>query len=104
MSLFISGAELIFTFFIILLVFGADRIPSIARTLAKGVAHVRNATNEIKTEIQKSVETNNPTAGVGKELKNQVEKVIRYKFLKSSGLYHVKDDHSWLDNVWLRES
>ena len=75
MSLFISGAELIFTFFIILLVFGADRIPSIARTLAKGVAHVRNATDEIKTEIQKSVETNNPTAGVGKELKNQVDKV-----------------------------
>ena len=75
MFLFISGAELIFTFFIILLVFGADRIPSIARTLAKGVAHVRNATNEIKTEIQKSVETNNPTAGVGKELKNQEDKV-----------------------------
>ena len=36
---------------------------------------MRNATNEIKTEIQKSVETNNPTAGVGKELKNQVDKV-----------------------------
>ena len=75
MFLFISGAEIVFIFFIILLIFGADKIPSIAKTLAKGVTQVRNATNEIKTEIQKSVETKNPTAGVGKELKSQVDKV-----------------------------
>ena len=75
MFLFISGAEIVFIFFIILLIFGADKIPSIAKTLAKGVTQVRNATNEIKTEIQKSVDTKNPTAGVGKELKSQVDKV-----------------------------
>lgn len=75
MFLFISGAEIVFIFFIILLIFGADKIPSIAKTLAKGVTQVRNATNEIKTEIQKSVDTNNPSDGVGKELKNQVDKV-----------------------------
>jgi sec-independent protein translocase protein TatA len=75
MFLFISGAEIVFIFFIVLLIFGADKIPSIAKTLAKGVTQVRNATNEIKTEIQKSVETKNPTAGVGKELKSQVDKV-----------------------------
>lgn len=75
MFLFISGAEIVFIFFIVLLIFGADKIPSIAKTLAKGVTQVRNATNEIKTEIQKSVDTKNPTAGVGKELKSQVDKV-----------------------------
>ena len=75
MLLFISGAEIVFIFFIVLLVFGADKIPSIAKTLAKGVNQVRNATNEIKSEIQKSVDTNNPAGGVGKELKNQVDKV-----------------------------
>ena len=47
--LFISGAELVFVFFIVLLVFGADKIPSIARGLAKGMTQVRRATNEIKT-------------------------------------------------------
>ena len=31
MILFISGAELVFVFFIVLLVFGADKIPSIAK-------------------------------------------------------------------------
>ncbi|CAI8183966.1 MAG: Sec-independent protein translocase protein TatA [Flavobacteriaceae bacterium] len=75
MSLFISGAEIVFVFFIVLLVFGADKIPSIAKTLAKGVSQVKNATNEIKSEIQKSVDSKNPTAGVAKDLKNQVDKV-----------------------------
>ena len=75
MLLFISGAEIIFIFFIVLLIFGADKIPSIAKTLAKGVNQVRNATNEIKSEIQKSVDKSNPAGGVGKELKNQVDKV-----------------------------
>ena len=75
MFLFISGAEIIFIFFVVLLIFGADKIPSIARTLAKGVNQVRNATNEIKTEIQKSADTKNLAGDAGKEIKNQVDKV-----------------------------
>jgi sec-independent protein translocase protein TatA len=39
------------------------------------VNQVRNATNEIKSEIQKSVDTKNSAGGMGKELKNQVDKV-----------------------------
>ena len=53
MFLFISGAEIVFVFFIVLLVFGADKIPSIARTLAKGMTQVRQATNDILCEIEK---------------------------------------------------
>ena len=52
MLFFISGTELVFIFFIVLLIFGADKIPSIAKTLAKGVTQVRNATNEIKSEFK----------------------------------------------------
>ncbi len=75
MFLFISGTELVFIFFIVLLVFGADKIPSIAKSLAKGVTQVRNATNEIKSEIQKSVDSNEPGGGVGKDIKEEVDKV-----------------------------
>ena len=75
MFLFISGTEIVFIFFIVLLVFGADKIPSIAKTLAKGITQVRNATNEIKSEIQKSVDSKDPVGKVGKELKKQVDKV-----------------------------
>jgi sec-independent protein translocase protein TatA len=56
MIYFISGAEIVFVFFIILLVFGADKVPDIVRTLGKGMRQVRNATQDIKDEIQKSAE------------------------------------------------
>ena len=75
MFLFISGTELVFIFFIVLLVFGADKIPSIAKSLAKGVVQVRNATNEIKSEIQKSVDPNEIGEGVGEDIKEEVDKV-----------------------------
>ena len=77
MSLFISGAEIIFVFFIVLLVFGADKIPSIARTLAKGMTQVRQATNDIKSEIQKTVDRDveNPTNSIAQDLKKEADKV-----------------------------
>ena len=73
--LFISGAELVFVFFIVLLVFGADKIPSIARGLAKGMTQVRRATNEIKTEIQKSADVDDPSKQVTKVFEDQVKDV-----------------------------
>ena len=77
MLLFISGAEIVFVFFIVLLVFGADKIPSIARTLAKGMTQVRQATNDIKSEIQKSadVDVENSTKNLTQNLKKEVDKV-----------------------------
>jgi sec-independent protein translocase protein TatA len=72
---FISGAEIVFVFFIVLLVFGADKIPSIARTLAKGMTQVRQATNDIKNEIQKSVDIESPTKKVTSEIKKEVDQL-----------------------------
>lgn len=75
MFLFISGAEIIFVFFIILLVFGADKIPSIARTLAKGMTQVRQATDEIKSEIKNTVDIENPSETISKGIKKEVDDV-----------------------------
>jgi len=77
MFLFISGAEIVFVFFIVLLVFGADKIPSIAKTLAKGMTQVRQATNDIKSEIQKSVDkdVDNTTKNLTQDFHNEVDKV-----------------------------
>ena len=49
---FISGAEIFVIFLIVLLLFGADKIPDIAKGLGKGIRQVKDATQEIKTEIQ----------------------------------------------------
>ena len=73
--LFISGPEIAFILFIVVMVFGADKIPSIARGLAKGMTQVRRATNEIKTEIQKSADVDDPSKQVTKVFEDQVKDV-----------------------------
>ena len=72
MYLFISGAEIFFIFFVILLVFGADKIPSFARTLAKGIVQVKQATNEIKSEIQKTT-NDNPVSEIKEQIKSEID-------------------------------
>lgn len=54
----IGGGELVFIVFIILMLFGSDKIPEIARTMGKAMAQLKNATNDIKSEIQKGAEAN----------------------------------------------
>tara|TARA_B100000530_G_scaffold333956_1_gene282923 strand:- start:435 stop:707 length:273 start_codon:yes stop_codon:yes gene_type:complete len=71
MYFFISGAEIALIFFIVLLVFGADKIPSIARTMAKSITQIKQATNEIKSEIQKSTDLNESSDSITKELKKE---------------------------------
>ncbi len=75
MGLFISGAEIVFIFFIVLLVFGADKIPTIARGLAKGMTQIRQATNDIKSEIQKSATVENPSKAITDSLTKEVKEV-----------------------------
>ncbi len=54
----IGGSELIFIILIAVMLFGADKVPEIARTLGKGMAQLKNATDDIKSEITKSAEAN----------------------------------------------
>ena len=54
----IGGGELIFILFIALMLFGSEKIPDVARTMGKAMAQFKNATNEIKNEIQKSADEN----------------------------------------------
>ena len=54
----IGGGELILIILIALMLFGSDKIPEIARAMGKGMAQLKNATNEIKSEIQKGAEAN----------------------------------------------
>ena len=43
--------EILLIFLVILLVFGAKRIPEIARGLGKGIREFKDATNDIKNEL-----------------------------------------------------
>ena len=54
----IGGGELVFIMFIVLMLFGSDKVPEMARTMGKAMAQLKNATNGIKSEIQKGAEAN----------------------------------------------
>ncbi|TAF33671.1 MAG: twin-arginine translocase TatA/TatE family subunit [Cytophagales bacterium] len=49
----IGGWELLLILFVVLLLFGAKRIPDLARGLGKGLREFKEATNEIKSDIEK---------------------------------------------------
>ena len=67
--LFISGAEIFFILFVVVMVFGADKNPGIARGLGKGMRQLRDATDDIKREIQKSADVDTDfTKNIRKEI------------------------------------
>lgn len=68
--MFISGAEIAFILFILLMVFGADKVPEMARFLGKTMKSFRNATDEIKYEITKQADANE----LNFDLKEEVQK------------------------------
>jgi sec-independent protein translocase protein TatA len=75
MALFISGGEIFVIMLIVVMVFGADKIPEIARGLGKGMRQLKDATNEIKHEIQKSAEDNGLNTDITGDIKKEIDKV-----------------------------
>ncbi|MFT5078743.1 MAG: sec-independent protein translocase protein TatA [Planctomycetota bacterium] len=73
--LFIGGTEIGFILFIILLVFGADKIPEIARGLGKTMKQIKHATNDIKSEITKSAEKQGFDLDITKDVRKEIDKV-----------------------------
>ena len=74
LPLFISGVEIAFIMFIVIMVFGADKVPEIARGLGKGMRQLKDATNDIKTEITKTAERNDIDLDLTKDIKKEIEK------------------------------
>jgi len=73
--LFISGAEIFIIFVIVLMLFGADKIPSMAKGLGKGMRQLKDATNDIKREIQNTAEKQGIDTEFTKDIKNEVTKI-----------------------------
>ena len=57
--LFIGAPEIFVIMLIVIIVFGADKIPDIARGLGKGMRQVKDATNDIKREINDTSKEHN---------------------------------------------
>ena len=73
--LFISGPEIMVIMLIVVMVFGADKIPEIARGLGKGMRQVKDATNDIKKEINDSAESPDLDTNISKDIHKEINKV-----------------------------
>jgi sec-independent protein translocase protein TatA len=79
MFLFISGAEIFIILVIVVMLFGADKLPELARGLGKGMQQLKSATNEVKKEITESAKKQgidaSITSDIQKDIKNIKKKV-----------------------------
>ncbi|MDA9086959.1 twin-arginine translocase TatA/TatE family subunit [Polaribacter sp.] len=73
--LFISGPEVMIIMLIVVMVFGADKIPEIARGLGKGIRQVKDATNDIKREIKDSSDTKGIDTDIAKDINKEISSV-----------------------------
>lgn len=73
--LFISGQEIFIIMAVALVLFGANKIPDIAKGLGKGMREFRKATDDIKKEFNESTkevkeDIKDITDTVGKDIKD----------------------------------
>ena len=70
-ALFISGAEIFIVILVVVLLFGAKRIPEIARGLGKGMKEFKKATDDIKREIN-DVDVSKDIREIKKDIENKL--------------------------------
>lgn len=78
----LGGSEVVMILFVVLLLFGANKIPELARGLGKGMREFKDATNGIQREIQESTrkvhdevaKIQNESAKLGGDILNDTDK------------------------------
>ncbi len=75
MLLFISGGEIFVILVIVVMLFGADKIPEIARGLGKGMQQLKNATNEVKREITETAKDKGIDTEFTRDIKKEVKDI-----------------------------
>ena len=73
--LFIGTAEIMVILVIALIVLGPSKIPDIARGLGQGMRSLRDASNDIKSEIKKSSEEPPIDTSAAEEISEEINKV-----------------------------
>ena len=73
--LFIGAPEVFVILLIVVMVFGADKIPDIARGLGKGMRQVKDATNDIKKEINDSSKEHGLDTDIAKNINKEIKGV-----------------------------
>lgn len=75
MYLFISGAEIFIILVIVVMLFGADKLPELARGLGKGMQQLKSATNEVKKEITEGAKKQGIDTNLGEDIQKEVKNI-----------------------------
>ena len=75
MYLFISGAEIFIILVIVVMLFGADKLPELARGLGKGMQQLKSATNEVKKEISDGAKKQGIDTTFTRDIEKDVNKI-----------------------------
>jgi sec-independent protein translocase protein TatB len=81
----LSLGEMLVIVLVIVVLFGPDKIPEIARGLGQGIRKMRGAMEDIKTDIMK--ETDNPVSDIKREIDR-----IRSEATEFNPLAEIKKD------------
>lgn len=73
--LFIGAPEVLLILLVVVMVFGADKLPEIARGMGKGMRMLKDASSDIKSEITKTAERQGLNTDVTKEINEEINKV-----------------------------
>jgi len=65
----VSTGELFIILLAVFVLFGPNKIPEIAKGIAKGIRDIKNASNDIQNEVNKTIDP------IKKELNDSVEKI-----------------------------
>ncbi len=68
--------EILLIFLVVLLVFGAKRIPEIARGMGKGITEFKRAVRDVKDEIETSPESQPPPPAPSADQTESTEKKV----------------------------
>lgn len=85
MLLFISGAEIIIVILVVVMLFGAKKIPELAQGLGKGMKEFKKATDDIKKEIKDETNIVNNI----KDFKDDLSKNYKKSFLIKTPIYRL---------------
>ncbi|MEZ4938607.1 MAG: twin-arginine translocase TatA/TatE family subunit [Crocinitomicaceae bacterium] len=82
MFLFLNSlgtGEVIVILMVILMFFGSKNIPSIARTMGKGIRQMRDASQEIQNEITKTTHNMREDLNIKREIEQSVKEIDQKK-------------------------
>ena len=103
-----GGGELFLIILVVIMFFGAKKIPELARALGKGMQELKNATNDIQREIKGNA---NPISEVkdAVDIKKQVKELMKDEPILNSSKEKIvheqeKDDEEIVENTVKRSA